>query len=245
MKPDAAVAMNRVPRTAPHFNATRAHWDLTQQASHQRFEAFFQDRKAPEIPKSFFKPGSLWLEIGAGTGHFFESLARMNPGKSLVAIERDRMRGKRLARRTLESGLDNFLGIRGNAISAVMTGLGPQTLERVYILYPCPWPKNSHRKHRWHFHPMMPKLVAALESEGYLILASDQKFYIEEAHYVCTKKYGLKVIQYGEISPHPLNGLEFFPKGRTKFEQSFLTEKQPCYELILQKVSGPKDTQEQ
>ncbi|NBV51034.1 hypothetical protein EBR78_07435 [bacterium] len=217
----------------PEFNATRAAWDLKHHQRHQKYADFFEERKAPQIPESFLKPQSLWLEIGAGTGQFFEALARLHPEKNLVAIERDRMRGKRLARRSEEAGLKNFIGIRGNAIAAAMTGLRPNSLERIYILYPCPWPKNSQRKHRWHFHPTMPKLVEALEPGGLLILASDQKFYVDESHYVWTQRYGLEVIKYGEISPHPLNALELFPEGRTKFERSFLASGQPCYELIV------------
>lgn len=219
----------------PQFNVARIDWDLEHSKKHHCYEDFFKNRKAPEIPDSFFKKQSLWLEIGAGTGQFFETLARLHPEKNLVAIERDRMRGKRLARRTLESGLKNFLGIRGNAISAAMTGLPAETLERIYILYPCPWPKNSQRKHRWHFHPTMPKLVQALEPEGLLILASDQKFYVEEAHYVWKERFGLEVLKFGEVSAHPLNSLSFFPEGRTKFERSFLSSGQPCYELIVRK----------
>jgi len=219
----------------PQFNASRIHWDLKHSKKHEKYKTFFDARKAPQIPESFFKPQSVWLEIGAGTGQFFESLAQLHPEKNLVAIERDRMRGKRLARRTQESGLSNFLGIRGNAIAAAMTGLRPASLERIYILYPCPWPKNSQRKHRWHFHQTMPKWVDALEPEGLLILASDQKFYVEEAHYVWKEQYGLEVIHFGELSVNPLNGLGLFPDGRTKFERSFLASQQPCYELIVRK----------
>jgi len=219
----------------PQFNVSRIDWDLQNSKKHHSYESFFKNRKAPEIPNFFFKKQSLWLEIGAGTGQFFEALARLHPEKHLVAIERDRMRGKRLARRTKESGLKNFLGIRGNAISAAMTGLPPKTVERIYILYPCPWPKNSQRKHRWHFHPTMPKLIEALEPEGLLVLASDQKFYVEEAHYVWKERYGLEVLKFGEVSSHPLNALEHFPEGRTKFERTFLSSGQPCYELIVRK----------
>ena len=186
----------------PTFNPSRIEWDLKHSPSHQQYEDFFKEefRKAPTIPNDFLKPQSLWLEIGAGTGQFFESMARLHPDKNLVALERDRMRGKRLARRTEEAGLKNFLGIRGNAISALIKGVPQNSLERVYILYPCPWPKNSHRKHRWHFHPVMPHLLNALEPGGLIILASDQKFYVEEAHYVWEKQYGLEVLKAGEIS---------------------------------------------
>jgi tRNA (guanine-N7-)-methyltransferase len=221
----------------PAFNSSRIEWDLKNSPSHQKYEDFFKEenRKAPSVPEHFLKPQTLWLEIGAGTGQFFESLARLNPDKNLVAVERDRMRGKRLARRTEESGLSNFLGIRGNAISALIKGIPANSLERIYILYPCPWPKNSHRKHRWHFHPVMPNLLATLEPGGLIILASDQKFYVDEAHYVWEKQYGLEVVKVGEISPHPVNGLELFPEGRTKFERTFLGKGQPCYELIVRK----------
>jgi tRNA G46 methylase TrmB len=127
------------------------------------------------------------------------------------------------------------LGIRGNAISTLFTQIPQQSLERIYILYPCPWPKNSQRKHRWHFHPVLAKIISSLEKGGHLILASDQQFYVDEAHYVFHKKPEFTVLKYGAVSPHPLNGLELFPGGRTKFERSFLSDGQPCYELILEK----------
>ena len=219
----------------PSFNSTRIEWDLKTMPSHGKYEAFFkeEERKAPSIPQNFLKPQSVWLEIGAGTGQFFESMARLHPDKNLVAIERDRMRGKRLARRTIESGLSNFLGIRGNAISSLIKGIPPKSLERIYILYPCPWQKNSHRKHRWHFHPVMNQLLECLEPGGLIILASDQEFYVQEAHYVWEKRLGLEVLKFGRISPHPVNGLDLFPEGRTKFEKTFLENGQPCFELIV------------
>jgi len=217
------------------FNASRIEWDLKSKRPSDQFQTHFINKKSPRIPAHFLKPQSLWIEIGAGTGVFFENLARLHPEKNLVAIERDRMRGKRIARRSEEAQLKNFLGIRGNAIATAMTGLPPQSCERIYILYPCPWPKNSQRKNRWHFHPVMPKLVDALEEEGLFILASDQKFYVEEAHYVATTQFNLEVVKFGEVSPHPVNSVDLFPEGRTKFERSFLSSKQPCYELLLRK----------
>jgi len=235
--------MNPRPKSIePQFIPARIDWDLQNRSPQKQYEAFFQSRSFSKIPESFFRPKSLWFEIGAGTGHFFESMARFHPHKNLVAIERDRMRGKRLVRRNEESGLSNFFGIRGNAIAAFFSQIPEASLERIYNLYPCPWPKSSQRKHRWHFHPVMPRIIAALEMEGYFIIASDQQFYIEEAHYTLPKQYGLKVIKFGEVSAHPLNGLEFFPEGRSKFERTFLSQGQPCFELILQKITSGAET---
>ena len=80
-------------------------------------------------------------------------------------------------------------------------------------------------------HPIMPHLVRTLESKGTLVWASDQKFYIDEARYVCENHYQLKVLAHGKITTLE----EPFPKGRTKFEKTFLEKGQSCYELIVQK----------
>src|SRR5207245_2382784 len=107
--------------------------------------------------------------------------------------------------------------------------------ERVYLLYPCPWPKTAQRKNRWYLHPIMPHLVRILKKDGMLIWASDQKFYIDEARFVCEQRYGLEILIHGAIAPNSYNDLEHFPVGRSKFEQMFLSQGLPCYEVIARK----------
>ena len=55
-----------------------------------------------------------------------------------------------------------------------------------------------------------------------IIWASDQRFYIEEAHHVCTKFYGLSPLAFGPVEPNAYNDLGSFPGGRTKFEDPSL-----------------------
>ncbi|MCB0405034.1 MAG: hypothetical protein KDD51_09625 [Bdellovibrionales bacterium] len=177
----------------------------------------------------------LWLEVGAGTGGFFRQLAAENPQPTFLAIERDRHRGKTLESRAQKAGLDNFVGLRANAVPWVLHYVPEGALDRVYILYPCPWPKTSERKNRWYLHPFMEILLRKLRSGGHIIWASDQQFYIEEAAYTCDKKFSLRQIKKGELSPHPLNFLDRFESGRTKFEVDFLSKQQPCFELLVEK----------
>lgn len=159
----------------------------------------------------------------------------MHPDRCLVAIERSKMRGQRLVRKVAKTQRPNLFGFRGNAIPTLIHGVPTSAIERVYLMYPCPWPKNAQRKNRWYLHPIMPHLVRVLRKDGLMIWTSDQKFFIDEARWVCETIYGLKVLAHGEIAPNPYNHLDQFPGGRTKFEQCFLRQGQPCYEVIVQK----------
>ncbi len=218
------------------FNPARLAWDIRQ----NRWDAFakyWNDREYPLFPADLFRRTEpIWLEVGAGSGWFFVELARHYPDRFLVALERSRLRGQRLVRKTSRSGLPNVAGFRGNAIPALIQAIPDASLERVYLLYPCPWPKTSHRRNRWYLHPVMPHLLRVLRPGGLLIWASDQRFYIDEAHWVCENHFGMRTLAHGPIAPNPYNDLALLPGGRTKFEQTFLKNGLPCYELVAAKA---------
>jgi tRNA (guanine-N7-)-methyltransferase len=199
----------------------------------ERYEAFFKDRYA--LPATLFEKERVYLEIGAGSGWFITELARRNPAVHCIGIERCRNRGSRLVRKATRSGLPNLSGVRGNAIPTLLHGVPASSIDRLYILYPCPWPKNAHRKHRWYLHPVMPHLLRILKPGGRIVWASDQRFYIDEAKFVCEGIYGMTVNAYGELGVNPFNDLEHFPEGRTKFERTFRAQGLPCHELVVTK----------
>ncbi len=215
--------------------SARLDWDLKNN-SHAEINTYWQEKNYSLIPREVFDDKrDIFLEVGAGSGTFFSQMASLYPDKYLIAVERDRMRGKALVKKNKTLGLDNFKGVRGNVIPLLLTGIPDNRIERLYILYPCPWLKTAQRHNRWHLSAVMNHLVRILKPGGLLIWASDQKFYIDEAHYVCEKAYSLKTLVYGEIAPNAYNDLAKFEGGRTKFERSFLASGQPCHELIVSK----------
>jgi len=200
------------------------------------YDAYWKQQDKRLIPQSLFESDKpLWMEIGAGTGAFFVEMARQNPDRHFIAVERDKERGKILAKKTVKVGLSNFLGLRGNVIPPLICEIPDASLERIYILYPCPWPKTSQRKNRWYLHPVMPHLLRILKPGGLIVWASDQSFYIEEARFTCQTHYQMEVLAFGEIAPNIYNDLAKFPGGRSKFERTFLASGQPCYELVVSK----------
>ena len=223
------------------MNVSRLERDLSRPGA-ELYEAYWKKRTNHLIPPELLtaRP-NVFVEIGAGTGWFLLELARDQADTTFIGIERDRFRGNRLMYRAGKAGLPNFAGFRGNAIPAFINGIPSESVDRIYLLYPAPHMKTSQRKHRWYIHPIMPHIVRILKKGGKLVWASDQKFYIDEAHFVCSRKYQMPILSYGQLAANEYNDLARFPSGRTKFEVDFLKRGIPCYELIARKsAQDPK-----
>lgn len=218
-------------------NPTRIAWDLRRRGG-ERYDAYWKELQLEVqflTPSLFTQEKPIWLEIGAGTGGFCVEMAKRHPDRQLIAIERCKERGKTLVRKTERSLLPNLASFRGNAIPALINEIPTESIERVYLLYPPPWPRNPQRKNRWYLHPIMVHLVRVLKKGGLLIWASDQEYYINEAAHVCDKRFGMETLAHGPLSMNSYNALDIFPEGRTKFERTFRAEGQNCYELICRK----------
>lgn len=97
----------------------------------------------------------LHLEIGFGLGEFLVDRAADRPDENLVGIEQDWARlGKCLGKiASVRSGGQADFGknirlMRVDATVALQRLFSPGTLGQVTCLFPCPWPKKSHIKHR-------------------------------------------------------------------------------------------------
>ena len=130
------------------FTQRRLLWDLRHGQKAPSYESYWATRHTQLIPQECFAHPHVSLEIGAGTGAFFTSLAPLYSDRFFVALERCRHRAKRLVKKTKKAGFSNLLGLRGNAIPALIHGIPSHSIERIYILYPCPFPKTSQRKNR-------------------------------------------------------------------------------------------------
>jgi tRNA (guanine-N7-)-methyltransferase len=219
----------------PEANATRLAYDHSRMPDSKIFEKYWKDRRIPQLsPQLFSSYPKAWLEIGAGSGTFATSLGKLYPDSLGIALERSRMRGKRLEKRVERLGTDNVVGLRGNVIPTFIRDVPESSLDRIYCLYPCPWPKNSQRKNRWYLHPIMPHIVRALKPGGLILWASDQQFYIDEARWVSEEIYKLKTLEHGPLKPNAYNDFDKFPNGRSTFESGFLARGHTCHELVSQ-----------
>ena len=119
------------------------------------------------------------LEIGPGRGDLLFSLAVENPSKKFVAIEMMHSRYEKLVENTERRALKNIQLIRADARVALKRYFEPETFEKIYVLFPDPWPKNKHAFRRLLSVEWITLLVNLLKTGGELICATDVASYAD------------------------------------------------------------------
>jgi tRNA (guanine-N7-)-methyltransferase len=103
------------------------------------------------------KAREVWLEIGFGGGEHLAGQAAKHAEVGLLGAEPFLEGVAKLLTLVQEGGLSNVRIRRGDARDLIGQ-LAPRSVDRVFILFPDPWPKTRHRKRRL----IQPKFVAEL-----------------------------------------------------------------------------------
>jgi len=130
--------------------------------------------------KFFGKPENsfLQLELGAYHGESALHLARANPKDVFLGVEWKFKQCFKAAKKTKDRALDNLCFLRAN-MSRIPWVVKPGEVDRIWILFPDPWSKASHQKHRV-LHPGFFRILGALLNEGKeLMIKTDHAEYAE------------------------------------------------------------------
>jgi len=119
------------------------------------------------------------LEIGPGRGDLLLWLAAAYPAKQFVAIEMMMRRYRKLIARAEKRGLTNVQLLRGNARIIIPRYFVSPCFERIYVLFPDPWPKPRHSFQRLLSVEFLNKLASILKPSGDIVLATDWQPYAD------------------------------------------------------------------
>lgn len=118
-----------------------------------------------------------FVEIGPGRGDFLFRLAQENPKKNILGIEIGNIRFKKLVQRLEKSKTPNLTLILGDARVPFHKHFKDNTIEKCFILFPDPWPKNKHRHLRLLQKDFLKLITNKLTWKGEFTLATDVKDY--------------------------------------------------------------------
>jgi tRNA (guanine-N7-)-methyltransferase len=157
------------PRQQQLIETRLGHWRLPQPS-------------APEFqPLSLFPSArAVWLEIGFGGGEHLVAQAAANPETGFIGCEP-----------FVEGVAKAIAGIEDNALTNVrlwpddarllLEAFAPASVERVFILFPDPWPKRRQQKRRLVQPDFVAGLARILAPGGRLRFATDVASYADEA----------------------------------------------------------------
>lgn len=176
--------------------------------------------------------GRVFVEIGFGNGEFLEYLAQTFPEVLIVGIEVSQWCVAKGARRALAAGLGNVRIMHGDARFLLRHCFSPESVERVYMNFPCPWPKTRHASRRVtvpHFADLLSYLIVR---GGSFELATDVDWYAEEAAETISAP--------GVFQADPI---EVDPKRPyiTKYERKWRAMGKSTWHLVLHKTGKYND----
>jgi tRNA (guanine-N7-)-methyltransferase len=117
------------------------------------------------------RPAELWLEVGFGGGEHALAQIAAHPEAGLIACEVFENGICSLLSRVVPEGGEATAPLPGNLrlwdddARTLLRALPDACLDRLFLLFPDPWPKARHAKRRF-VHPDMVRLVARVLKPG-------------------------------------------------------------------------------
>lgn len=120
------------------------------------------------------------LEIGFGAGEHLRAQAALHPDWGFIGCE-VYINGVAAALSTIDREGTGNIRIHDGDAREVLDWLPEASLERIFILFPDPWPKKRHHKRRLVSPETAPQLARVLRPGGELRIASDITGYVRAA----------------------------------------------------------------
>ena len=191
---------------------------------------------AEYVPENYFQlldlksvfpyPAPLAVDLGCGDGSFLVALAKQNPQRNFLGIERLLGRVRSASRKIANENLNNARVLRIESSYAVAHLLPPNSVSVFFLLFPDPWPKRRHQSRRLVTEEFLEAIHRALAPEGSFVIATDEREYFDEI-----RKQSVRIQKFVPRSADDL----VLPT--TTFEKHFRKRGLEIHRLVLRKVS--------
>jgi len=119
----------------------------------------------------------LIVEIGSGNGHFLVDYAFQKPDYNFIGTELLGGRAKKFYKKICKRELKNIAVYKGDARVFIWEYLYDEMVNEFIILFPDPWPKKRHHKHRLIKEGFIKMLSRRLKKNGLISIATDHEEY--------------------------------------------------------------------
>lgn len=181
----------------------------------------------------FGNQNAIEIEVGMGKGRFIMELARLHPEINYVGIERYPSVLLRGLQKREQMELSNifFMCVDAKELGEIFA---PGEVERIYLNFSDPWPKDRHAKRRLTSETFMKVYEQILDRQGVLEFKTDNRGLFE---------YSLESIPASgwKITEHTFD-LHHSQMGEgnvmTEYEEKFSQKGNPIFKLVACRASS-------
>lgn len=119
------------------------------------------------------------IDLGCGDGGFLLEMAARHPEREFIGVERLLGRVRKVCRKIARSGLDNVRVLRLDSKYVVEWLLPPDSVSRLHVMCPDPWPKARHHRRRLIQREFLSAVRRVLRNDGEFLFMTDHEEYHE------------------------------------------------------------------
>lgn len=169
------------------------------------------------------------IEIGFGNGDFLVHLAKKRADATVYGIEVSHTCIEKALSRTKQNGLTNVRLMCGDARFLLRECFADCEAERIYMSFPCPWPKEKHARRRVTAKGFSDALASVLQIGGIFEMATDEGWYADEVEKILGSHPALRLAE---------RKLNHRREITTKYERKWLDMGKDIHHLYIEKTSA-------
>jgi tRNA (guanine-N7-)-methyltransferase len=145
----------------------------------------------------------LIVEIGSGNGHFLVEQAMTHPELNFAGTEILGGRARKFSSKIEKRSLTNIVVFKGDARRFIWEFMYREMVREFVVMFPDPWPKKRHHKHRLLKEAFVRMLHYRLESGGIVSVVTDHRGYRNFVMEEFRKAGGFTPLITGGFSSYP------------------------------------------
>lgn len=168
--------------------------------------------------------GPIVWEVGCGHGHFLTAYGAAHRDRLCIGVDIESQRIERAEKKRQRARLHNVHFIRAEA-RLFLQALPPTApIQDVFILFPDPWPKSRHHKHRLLQAGFLAQLAAHTTRDAQIYFRTDHQEYFLEA------RSAIEESSYWRLTdaPWPFEHATVF-QNRAERHESFVARKRGAH----------------
>lgn len=130
------------------------------------------------------------LEVGSGNGIFLEYLGKTFADSVVIGVELDIKRAKKCKKKIQRNNLVNTLILSGDITEILPLFFRNSCVDRVYMNFPEPWPKESNWRNRLFEIGFLSMVDRITKVGGKFYLATDVEYIFNTVDEIFTKVFG-------------------------------------------------------